>query len=96
MLKEHLNRRLFWEIDFDKLNVDEKKQYVIERVLERGSLSQFKALINYYGRNEVAKAVKFARSLDALNHNFCSIYFDIPKEEFRCYTWKQWLGKPYP
>lgn len=94
MLKDQLDKRLFWDIDFAKLDVDKKKEYVIERVIDRAiTWQQFKAIINYYGKEEVANVVKQIRSLDDKTLHFCSVYFDIPLNEFRCYILKQSLPK---
>ncbi len=46
MLKEHLNKALFRDIDFSKLDVDKYPKFVIERVIERGDNFQREKLIN--------------------------------------------------
>ena len=34
-----------------------------------------------YTTNEIVEAVKNSRNLDAVTHNFCSNYFNIPKHQ---------------
>jgi len=94
MLKDQLDKKLFWDIDFNKLDVDKRKEYIIERVLDRAiTWEHFKAIIQYYGKKEVANVAKNIRYLDDKTIHFCSVYFDIPLNEFRCYTLKQSLPK---
>jgi plasmid maintenance system antidote protein VapI len=52
---------LFWDTDMAKINWINQKRAVIERVLERGTLSEKKEIIRFYGKNEVrhiAKTIK--------------------------------------
>lgn len=36
--KPIFNRRMFWDVDFDKIDYDAKANFVIERVFERGDV----------------------------------------------------------
>lgn len=88
--KETLDKKLFWDSDFEQLDLEKHKKYIIERVLERGYYwMQFKEMINHYGRNEVIRIIKELPWLTDLTMNFCRLYFDIPYKEMRCYTKKQ-------
>lgn len=92
MLKDQLDKRLFWDVDYGKLDVDKRSQFVIERVLDKASsLKEFRAILDYYGREKVMQAARHARELNNKSLHFCSVYFDIPLKEFRCYNIKQSL-----
>ncbi len=92
--KDTLHKRLFWDSDFEKLDLELHKKYVVERVLERAyKWVQVKEMINYYGRDEVVRIIKELPWLTNLTMNFCHIYFDIPLNEMRCYTKKQLMPK---
>lgn len=82
MFKDQLDKNLFWDIEFSKLDVDARKQYIIERILGRGIWQQFKAAIEYYGKDAVANAAKEARSLDELTHNFAVYILRYQKRNF--------------
>jgi len=75
------NKTLFWDIDNAKVNLQQKKQFIIQRVLVRGGMTDVKKLMKIYSREEITEALKKSRELDKVTHNFCSHYFQIPKEE---------------
>jgi hypothetical protein len=92
--QETLEKKMFWDSDFEKLDLQKHKRYIIERVLERAlSWQQFKLMVDYYGDKEVIDLIKNVSYLTDLTINFCNFYFDIPLNEMRCYTRKQSLPK---
>lgn len=94
MLK--LSKTLFWDIDYDKLNVDEQSGFVIERVLERGSFYEWKSIKKYYGIDKIKEVVINARHLNKKVMNFCSIILNIPFNQFKCYTQQQLNPPQWP
>lgn len=80
---------LFWDVDFAKINFDLRARYVIERVVMYGNWQEWEEIKRYYGLEKIKFEVMQIRYLDAKTWNFLSLYFQIPKEQFRCYTWKQ-------
>jgi hypothetical protein len=86
--------KLFWEANLSTLDAEKHKQYIIERVMERGNWKQWKELMNYYSADDIKNALKKARWLDEKTMYFVSAYFDIPLQEMRCYT--QRLLSPAP
>lgn len=86
---------LFWDVDSDSLDKDLNAVQIISRVLQRGTIADFKLLQNIYERNEIINAIKQTRYLDDKTLNFCSIYFEIPKTEIRCYMLKQSLPQHF-
>ncbi len=87
--KVSLRKSLFWDTHFDDL--DEKKHaiYIIERVLHRGTWEEFRYILNLYGRTKISNTVKNLRYMDKRVMCFCSVYFEIPLNEIRCYKLKQ-------
>lgn len=41
---------LFWDVDFDKLNIEKNNRFIIQRILERGNESEIGELIKLYGK----------------------------------------------
>ena len=80
-----LNKSIFWDIDLEKIDLQSQKRFIISRILERGTWPDFKMLINFYGKDTVKKEVMQARYLDKKTLRFCSFYFDIAEENFRCF-----------
>ena len=43
------DRRIFWDVDYDRMDVDAKWRFVIERVFERGDVEDIRQCRRYYG-----------------------------------------------
>ena len=72
---------LFWDTAIEKINIEKHKNYIIERVLNRGLLSDFYFLLQLYTSEEIIVAIKKSKVLDKKTVNFCSHYFKIPINE---------------
>ncbi len=83
------DKTLFWETNLDTLDPQLHKQYIIERVFERGTSSDIKQLLDFYEINSIKEAIKSARWFDAKTMHFLSIYFEIPLTQFKCFTQRQ-------
>ena len=94
--KPKLTHNLFWDVDHAHLDYDNYYRFVIERVLERGDMCDWREIKRYYGLEKIKEAVLQARWLSNKTWHFCSAIFDIPLEKFRCYTFRQLAPKDYP
>jgi hypothetical protein len=74
-----LNKSLFWDVNPEKLDWKKNRRFIVERVLVRGGMIDVKSLLKSYRKDEIIEAIKECRDLDAITHNFCSLYFNIPK-----------------
>jgi len=72
---------LFWDTPIEKIDTEKHKNYIVERVLTRGLLSDFYFLLQLYTSEEITVAVKKSKVLDKKTVNFCSHYFKIPQNE---------------
>ncbi len=80
---------LFWDIDPTRLDYDARARYVIGRVVMYGRLTDWDAILDYYGPQRVLEEMLQERYLDKRSLNYLSFYFNVPKEQFRCYNWQQ-------
>lgn len=80
---------LFWDVDKDKIDYDLNKAYVIERILSHGMLSDWYNMKSLYGLQTIKEVVVQLRYLDKYSLHFCSAYFDIPINNFRCFKLEQ-------
>jgi hypothetical protein len=85
----HLRPSLFWDTDIQKIDLQKHKASVIERIMVRGQMDEFKAMMQFYGKETVKKTVLNARWLDKVTLAFCSTIFETPETEFRCYKLAQ-------
>jgi hypothetical protein len=80
---------LFWEYEFGKINWKEMKVVIVQRVIERGRLEDFYAIINLYGIEGVKETIKQIPYLNPKDIVFVSSVFEIKKEDLKCYSKKQ-------
>jgi hypothetical protein len=89
MTKPILAKRIFWDVDFEKIDYNKKYKFVIERTFERGDIEDIRQVRRFYGDDKVIEALTSAVYLMDETIDFCSGIFEIPKEKFRCYLLKQ-------
>ena len=88
-----LSKVLFWDTDYSKIDWEKHARDVISRVVMRGNFSDWQNIKTYYGLERIKEEMLHVRFLDKKTLNFLSVLFGIPKEKFRCYTWKQSIQK---
>lgn len=84
-----LSRTLFWDTDYTTIDPEKHAAYIIDRVLYLGTMEDFKIILSYYGKPKIKEVAMQMRYLDDRVLHFCSVYFNVPLTEFRCYTLKQ-------
>ncbi len=84
--KPVFQKRIFWDVDFEKIDYDAKASFVIERVFERGDVEDIRQCRRYYGDKKVTEALLKAKYLPLHTIHFASAIIDRPLEDFRCYT----------
>lgn len=87
--KPVLNKRIFWDVDFEKLDYDLRANFVIERVFERGDVDDIRQCRRYYGDEKVTEALLKAKFLPEHRTHLASAVIDKPLNEFRCYILRQ-------
>lgn len=61
--KPAINDRLLWEYDLETFNYDKSYKIVIERVLERGTLDEWRAVLSYYGQEKILEVIEWSAQL---------------------------------
>ena len=84
-----LRPSLFWDINVNTVDLEQHKAAVIERITLRGRFEEFKAILQYYGKETVKEVLLNTRYLDKRTLAYCSVIFDVPVTEFRCYKLAQ-------
>ena len=90
-----LNKSTFWEYDIAKMNPEEDFYTIIPRIAMRGTYNEWLAMKKFYGDTRIKQVLKEERFLDKKTLHYFSILYNIPKEEFRCYTMKQLDPTPW-
>ena len=83
--KPIFNKRIFWDVNFDKLDYDGKASFIIERVFERGDVEDIRQCRRYYGDEKVRQALLNAKFLHLPTVYLAAAVIDRPLTDFRCY-----------
>ena len=90
------SKHLFWDVDRDKLSLENSNQYIIERIAYLGGLKDW-LLIRKIFTNEYLKTVILnMRYLDEKSLHFYAQIFDVSKDQFKCYKLRQSSQIPLP
>lgn len=81
-----LSKTIFWDTDINKIDYEKNARIIIERVLIRGMLSDWFEIKKFYGTERIKNEILKIRYLDKVTLNFCCKYFNLSKEQFRCYN----------
>jgi len=88
-LKPIFNKRIFWDVEFENIDFDQKKNFVIERVFERGDVEDIRICRRYYGEEKVTSALLNAKFLPETRMYLASAIINRPLKDFRCFTLRQ-------
>jgi len=88
-LIKNLSPRLFWDTCYNQVDMIEHKSFIIARVLEYGTINDWRIILKYYGLKEIAKTATKLRTLDNKALAFIATLSGIEKDKFRCYTNQQ-------
>ena len=94
--KPQFHRRIFWDVDFDKLDYDKYANFVIERVFDRGDVEDIRQCRRYYGDEKIADALLNAKFLMEHRMYLAAAVINKPIENFRCYKLRQLNPQLYP
>jgi len=64
---------IFWDTDLDKIDIQQNKGYIIERILEFGDKPAVKWLLATYSLSDIKKALEEGRSISKKSRNFWEI-----------------------
>lgn len=88
-MPEHLSDRLFWDVDPQLLDWERDMPLIIKRVVERGTVEEWRVIEGRYGLHKIISVARQIRSMDLLAVNFLAQISGTPITEFRCYITKQ-------
>jgi hypothetical protein len=83
-----LRKTLLWDVNQEGINAHTSRSLIIERVLTRGNMDEFKQLIRFYSVQELTQTVLKIGYMDGRTLNFIAEYLNLSKEDFLCYRKK--------
>ncbi len=87
--KPQLSKQAFWDVDFDKIDYKKHARFVIEKVIDRGTLNDFIEIRKFYGDQKIKLEIINAKWLGDKEIYFCCATFNLKPEDFKCYIKKQ-------
>jgi hypothetical protein len=91
----NLSSIAFWDVNFSGLDPEKHAAFIITRVLMKGTFDDWLEIKQIYGTERIKDVALHTRYFDNHTLNFCSVYFNLPKEKFRCYTTRQLTNLPW-
>ena len=89
MINPGISRRIFWDVDYDTLDFQKDKLYIIEKVMNFGVWDDFRAMMQYYGKAVVKAEIVRLPYLKKDVLNFACFFFKLKPAQFVCYTRRQ-------
>ncbi|TRX37933.1 hypothetical protein FNW52_03260 [Flavobacterium sp. ZT3R18] len=82
MKKPNIPAFLLWEYDLNTFNYDKSYKIVIERVLERGTMEDWKEIVHYYPHEKIIETIEWSAQLQNRDKEFSKLflksdYFDV-------------------
>ena len=87
--KEQLSPICFWDIDKEQFDPTLYPSHIILRVLEYGTVEDWRLIKSFYGMDKIVEVCKNARTMDAISLAFVCAMSGTKKEEYRCYHIRQ-------
>lgn len=73
--KPHIiNSALLWEYDLDTFNYVRSYKIVIERVLERGNLMEWREMANLYTKEQILETIEWSAQLAQRDKDFSKFF----------------------
>lgn len=69
-----INTALLWEYDLETFNYEKSYKIVIERVLERGNLEEWKEMVNLYSKEQILETIEWSAQLDKRDKDFSKFF----------------------
>lgn len=94
--KPILNKRIFWDVNFEALDYNAKASFIIERVFERGDVDDIRQVRRHYGDEKVTEVLLNAKYLPERRLHLAAAVIGKPITSFRCYILRQSNRGLYP
>lgn len=80
---------IFWDVDISKIDWQKSSRFVIGRVVQFGTVDDWKRAKTLYGLDRIKREMLEERDIDVRSLSFLSCVLGVPKEQFKCYTASQ-------
>ena len=71
-----INSALLWEYDLETFNYDKSYKIVIERVLERGNLNEWREMVRMYKKEQILEVIDWSSQLEKRDKEFSKLFLE--------------------
>jgi hypothetical protein len=82
MDKPILSKQAFGDVDMDSIDYNKDALFVMESVINNGSLEDFSSIRKFYGDKKISQTVISAKGLGPKEVNFCCHVFKLQPQDF--------------
>lgn len=95
-MKPILDKRIFWDVDFEKIDYEKYAAFVIERVISRGDVEDIRQLRRFYSNELIKDTILNIKYLPEIKMHLAAVIIDKDVTELLCYKNKQSNPELYP
>ena len=74
--RPNISDTLLWEYDLKTFHWDKSYKIVIERVLERGNLKEWKEIFKFYGKEKILETIDWSAQLKKKDKEFSRFFLN--------------------
>lgn len=71
-----INPALLWEYDLETFNYKKSYKIVIERILQMGSIEEWRNMVKFYTREQILETIDWSAQLDERDKEFSRFFLD--------------------
>ena len=75
---QYISSHLLWEYNLETFDFHKSKQVVIERIVQRGNLYDWRIMMDCYSKADILEVVRNSRHLSKKDKSFTEIFVDSP------------------
>ena len=72
----NIRRHLLWEYDWENVDFDRLSTVIIERIIERGTMEEWREMMRYYGKEKILSVAEKSTRLDKKNKQFTPLFLE--------------------
>lgn len=76
--------KYFWDVEFGKINFENRKIYILKRILEYGDEETVRWMWKNFKKEEIKNALCNFRGYSQKSANFWAFMLNIKKEDVKC------------
>ncbi len=88
-------KKYFWDTEFEKLDIQKNKRYIISRLYCYGDLKALRWIRENYSDEDIEDVARNSRNLKPLVANYLRPQFNLKKEEMAYYIWTTAMNYEY-